>query len=138
MDSTSKDQKTGMNKTRRAPRPPKPPSAEKMALIAARAALAKNALDLAIFEVTELVNYTDFMVIASGHSTRQVQAIAENVQRAIADSGLRVLGVEGEREGLWVLIDWGAVIIHVFHEPVRDFYELEKLFAEAPRLPAPE
>lgn len=138
MDSTNKDPKTGPTKTRRAPRPPKPPSAEKMALIAARAALAKNAADLAILEVTELVNYTDFMVIASGRSTRQVQAIAENVQRAIADSGLRVIGVEGEREGLWILIDWGAVIIHVFHEPVRGFYDLEKLFSEAPRIPTPE
>jgi len=109
-----------------------------MARLAANAAFDMKAEDIVVLQVSELTAYTDFLVIASGRSTRQTQSIAENVQRAIAKAGSRPLGREGEREGNWILIDWGSVIIHVFSSPVREFYELEKLWGDAPRVSWPE
>jgi ribosome-associated protein len=117
----------------RGKKPGPPLGPRKRALVAAEAARDMKAEDIVILEVAELVNYTDYFVFASGRSTRQAQAIAENIIKTIHQHQSRPLGVEGEREGNWILIDWGAVVIHVFYHPVRAFYEIEKLYAEAPR-----
>lgn len=128
-----------MNKTRRGSKPPgKKLSAKQMALSLARAALDMNALEIAILKVSKLVYYTDYLVIAGARSTKQAQSIAENVQRAVASSGEKVIGVEGDRDGNWILVDSGDVIVHVFYQPVREFYDLEKLWGDAQRLELPE
>lgn len=128
-----------MNKKRRGSKPPrKKLSAKQMALSLARAALDMNALEIAILKVSKLVYYADYLVIAGARSTKQAQSIAENVQRAVIGSGEKVIGVEGDRDGNWILVDSGDVIVHVFYQPVREFYDLEKLWGDAQRLELPE
>lgn len=109
-----------------------------LARVVAEAALAMKAEEVVIVRVGEQVNYTDYFVIASGRSTRQAQAIAENIQRAIHARRSRPIGVEGERDGNWILIDWGSVIAHVFHHPVRKFYDIEHLWGAGEMVEAPE
>jgi ribosome-associated protein len=126
-----------MKRVRRLPRRGKKLASEEQALVAANACLDLKAEDIVILKVAPLTAYADFLVIASGRSTRQAQSIADKVQRAIYASGSRPVGVEGERDGNWILIDWGAVIVHVFYAPVREFYELEKLWGDAEIIPFP-
>jgi len=111
---------------------------EQMARIAADACVEMNAYDVVILEVGPLVNYTGYFVIASARSTKQAQSVAENVVKEIKKLGGHIIGEEGRRDGAWILIDWGEVVIHVFHHPVRDFYEIEKLWGEAARIEVEE
>ncbi len=94
----------------------------------------RKATDLILFEVGPLTSITDYFLIASGKSSRQVQAIAQHLQRRMKEEGFTRLGVEGEREGHWVLIDYGDVVVHLFYQPVREFYDLEGLWIDAPRV----
>jgi ribosome-associated protein len=75
----------------------------------------------------------DFAVIMSGRSSRQVMAIAQAIERLLKDKGIKPLGVEGASEGQWILLDYGNVIIHVFYESTRAFYDLEGLWPDAAR-----
>ena len=77
--------------------------------------------------------FCDFFVIASGESTRRVQAIADNIQSGLAQKGDRASHSEGEKDGKWVLIDCGDVIAHVFYAETRKFYEIERLWHDAPK-----
>jgi len=104
-----------------------------MAIAAARAALDKKASDVVLLDVQELTSLADFFVIASGRSDTQVRAIAEAVEEALRLRERRPLAVEGFRHGQWVLLDYGDVVVHVFYGPVRSFYDLERLWARAPR-----
>jgi ribosome-associated protein len=104
------------------------------ALICAREASRFKALDLVVLEVSKISSFADYFIICSGKSSRQVQGIADNIESSLRDRGVRPLGVEGKREGHWVLMDYGDVIIHVFYEPARYFYDLESLWADASRL----
>jgi len=104
------------------------------AVLSLNLARERKAMDPALFEVTELTSLTDYVLVVSGGSTRQVQAIARHLVRRMRDAGFRAFGVEGEDEGQWVLLDYGDVIIHVFYEPMRAFYDLESLWVEAPRI----
>ena len=94
----------------------------------------RKAIDPVLFEVGKLTSITDYFIIASGNSSRQVQAITRHLQKRTRESGLRPNGIEGEQEGHWVLLDYGDVIIHVFYKPFREFYDLEGLWIEAPRI----
>ncbi len=94
----------------------------------------RKAADLILFEVGTLTSITDYFLIASGKSSRQVQAIAQHLQRRMKEEGVTRFGVEGEREGHWVLIDYGDVVVHLFYQPVREFYDLEGLWIDAPRV----
>jgi ribosome-associated protein len=94
----------------------------------------RKALDPIVFEMGELTSITDYFLIASGNSSRQVQAIARHLTRRMREEGLRAYGVEGEQEGQWILMDYGDVVIHIFYQPVREFYDLEGLWIEAPRI----
>jgi len=97
----------------------------------------RKALDPVLFDVGKLNSLTDYFLIAAGGSTRQVQAITRHVVRRMREAGSHAHGVEGEQEGQWVLMDFGDVVVHVFYEPVRAFYDLESLWVEAPRVEPP-
>jgi len=112
-------------------------TSRKKALLAVSAGRADKAGEPLALKVGELVDYTDYFVIMHGESTVQVQAIVEDLREIIARAGGSVFGVEGQTEGRWVVIDWGDVIIHIFLRELREFYELEKLWADAPRLKVP-
>jgi ribosome-associated protein len=102
------------------------------------AAVDKKAQDVIILEIKELTSLADFFVICSGKSDRQVQSIAGNIELILKERRILPLGIEGMREGRWVLMDYGDVIIHIFYAPVREFYDLERLWGDAPRVECPE
>ncbi|NVM21110.1 MAG: ribosome silencing factor [Desulfobacterales bacterium] len=99
-----------------------------------KAVLGMKAFDVVVLDVRGLASFADTFIICSGRSHRQVSAIAEHVAHDLKAKGTRALGVEGLREGHWVLMDYGDVIIHVFYEPVRIFYDLEGLWSDAKRI----
>ena len=104
------------------------------AILCAREAFRFKALDLVLLDVSPFSSFADYFIICSGKSSRQVQGIADNLEEELKSRGLKPIGTEGKREGHWVLMDYGDVIIHVFYEPVRFFYDLESLWSEAPRV----
>ena len=108
--------------------------AKKKALWCVNASLEKKATDLVVMNVSEISFFTDYFVICSGASDRQVQAIASAIQEKMKKNGLLPLGVEGEKNGQWVLMDYDDVVVHVFYEPVREFYGIERLWSEAPKV----
>lgn len=103
-------------------------------LLCVNASLKKKAKDLIILNVKELSSFADYFIICSGTSDRQVQAIASSIQENLKEFGIIPLGVEGERLGKWVLMDYNDVIIHIFYEPIRLFYDIERLWSDAPRM----
>ena len=103
-------------------------------LLCVNASLQKKAKDLVILNVKTLSSFTDYFIICSGTSDRQVQAITSSIQENLKKSGIIPLGVEGENLGKWVLMDYDDVVIHIFHEPIREFYEIERLWSDAPRM----
>jgi ribosome-associated protein len=113
------------------------PSSQEKAFLFARVLLERKAVDLVILEVKNLSSFTDYFLICSGRSDRQVQAIASHLEEKLGLEGIHPLGVEGKREGRWILMDYGEVIVHVFYQPVREFYDLERLWSEAPRVELP-
>lgn len=111
---------------------------KELAIRVAQAALDKKAEDLVVFDLRGMTTYTDFLVVCSGSSDRKVQSIAEGVEVALKQENVRPLGVEGYTEGQWVLIDYGDVVIHIFYHHLRDFYDIEGLWSDAPRVMVPE
>ena len=102
---------------------------------AASAASAKGGEDTVILEVGEVLAITDAFVITSGRNSRQVRTIAEEVEaRLKADGGVSPLRVEGLADTQWVLLDYGDLVVHVFLDETRDYYDLERLWSDAPRL----
>jgi len=104
------------------------------AKVAAEAALGKKAEEVMILDVRGLTSYADYFVLATGTSDRQVKAIADAIEEDLKKAGHRSLGVEGYERGHWVLIDFGDVVAHVFYEETRNLYDIEGLWAEAPRI----
>jgi len=99
-----------------------------------KAALAMKAFDVVVLDMRGLSSFADTFIICSGRSHRQVSAIAEFIELDLKKKGINPLGVEGLREGHWVLMDYGDVVIHVFYEPVRISYDLEGLWSDARRI----
>ncbi len=109
------------------------------AVLCAAYALEKKAFEVRILEVKGISTLTDYLLIASGSSDRQVQAVAESVRAGMKnDHASAPMAVEGMNEGRWILLDYGDVMVHVFQKPVRDFYDLDGLWSEAPEIEIPE
>ena len=108
------------------------PDAEHTARRAAQAALEKKAENLVLVDLRGKATYADFLVICSGTNERQLEAVAEAVERSLHEAGQRLIGSEGARGGKWVLLDFGDVVVHVFHEQERAYYDLEGLWSDAP------
>ena len=102
------------------------------------AILGKKAFNVVVLDVAELTSYADVFIFCSGRSNRQVSAIADNIQASLKKNHkIKPISVEGTKDGHWVLMDYGHVIIHVFYEPVREFYDLEGLWVDAKRIITP-
>jgi ribosome-associated protein len=108
-----------------------------LALVIASAALEKKALAIEILDVVGKVDYADFLVLMTGRSNRQVDALAQAVDEACAKKKKRALSVEGLPAASWVLIDYGDVVVHIFQEQARGLYDIEGLWLDAKRLPVP-
>ena len=105
------------------------------AQLALEAALDKKALEPVLLNVQELCSYTSYLLIVSGRSDRQVDAISEGIREQLSkDHRIKPLGVEGIGSGQWALLDYGDVVIHVFYHPAREYYDLESLWVDAPRV----
>ena len=113
-------------------------SAAERALILVGAALDKKASQLVLLEVREFTSIGDYFIICSGRSDRQVQSIAQGIQEAAREAEIAAISIEGLSRGHWVLMDFADVIVHVFYEPVREFYDLDGLWADAPKVQLPE
>jgi ribosome-associated protein len=109
-------------------------SAEEKAAFTSRVAADKKAMDVVVLDMRDVSSITDYFLICSGGSERQVQAIADAIDEQLTQSGIASLGVEGYREGRWILMDYGDVIVHVFSRDTREFYDLERLWANAPKI----
>ena len=116
---------------------PAPLAGEELALKIASIAVDKKAESITVLDVRGLTTYVDYFVILGGTSDRQVVALSDAVVRALKEVGTRPSGVEGTETGTWVLVDYGDVIVHAMHEDARTFYDLEGLWADAPRLDVP-
>jgi ribosome-associated protein len=121
-----------------------PAAAEKLhltsrerALRCAELAFDKKAFDIRVVEITKVSSIADFLVIISGGSDRQVQAIADSIRVGLKKYG-KVNDIEGEAEGKWIVMDYGDVLVHVFHDPIRRYYDLDGLWSMAPELELPK
>lgn len=90
-----------------------------------------KASDTTLMEVQKISSFTDFMIVSSGRSARQVKSLVRRVKEFLSTKGIRPIGIEGENTGEWVLIDYGEVVLHVMQPGAREFYQLEKLWGEA-------
>lgn len=99
----------------------------------ANAAQDKKALDAVILDMRKIPSVSDYFVIVSGASTTQARAISDNIVEKLKIKGEKLWHIEGEREALWILLDYGDVVAHVFIDETRKFYELERLWGEVPQ-----
>lgn len=109
-------------------------SSREKSLYCVRAALEKKAYDLVLLDVQKITSFTAYFLICSGRSDRQVQAIARSIEEDLKKIGVRPLGIEGFERGKWILMDYDDVVVHVFLDPIRKFYDLEGLWLDAPRV----
>ena len=106
-----------------------------LALAAARTAAENRGRDIAVLDLRDLTAIFDYFVIATGTSRRQLHAISEEIDRALQDDlGDERLGIEGYAESRWIVLDYGSVVIHLFEDETRSYYDLENLWAEAKRV----
>ena len=113
-------------------------SIESRVKIGVAAALDKKAFDLTVLSVGALTSIADYFIICTGRSDRQVQSIAQGLEEALNQAGISLLSVEGANRGHWILMDFSDVVVHIFYEPVRQFYDLDGLWGHAPRVELPE
>jgi ribosome-associated protein len=110
------------------------PESRLVAVTAARAAAEKQGADITVLDVRSLIAITDFFVIVSGSTSRQVKTIVDGAEEALRGLGVKPLRREGETERRWVLLDYVDVVVHVFGEEERRYYDLERLWKDADRL----
>jgi ribosome-associated protein len=99
---------------------------------AVEAADERKAVDLRVLDLRQVSDFTDYFLIASGSSQRQVQAIAEAIEESLGRQGVSAHHVEGAQQGRWVLLDYGDFVAHIFDQDRRDFYRLEDIWSDAP------
>lgn len=109
--------------------------ARELLTVAVSAAGEKQAEDLVALDVSQPLPFTDIFLLASGKNERQVVAIASEIEDRLIQSGVKPLRREGRAEGRWVLLDFGDLVVHVFHAEERAFYALERLWNDCPVLP---
>lgn len=102
--------------------------------LAVKASLDRKAEDIQVLDLRDLTSFTDFFVLATGSSSRQNDAIYQAVQQELKQRGSRPLGVEGREMAEWILIDYGSFVVHIFSKRAREFYSLEKLWGDAPKV----
>ncbi|MBI4261827.1 MAG: ribosome silencing factor [Actinobacteria bacterium] len=112
-----------------------PAQSRDVAVAAALAAAEKQGTRIVVLDVRDLIVITDYFVIASGSTERQVRSIVEDVEKELRGHGVKPVRREGQQEGRWVLLDYVDVVVHVFAEEERDYYELERLWRDAPLVP---
>ena len=112
------------------------PSALEKARMAEAALAAKRAVDPVLLDMREITLITDYFLICHGTSNVHIRALGQAVVEALKESGVKPLGVEGRQAARWVLLDYGDVIVHIFAEEEREFYSLERLWGDAPRMPS--
>jgi ribosome-associated protein len=105
----------------------------KKAQVVSKAMADKKAIDIVTIDMRKVPSIADYFVIASGTSTTQVRAIADHIEKTLKKSGEKVWHSEGVREALWVILDCGDVLVHVFNEDTRKFYDLERLWGDVPQ-----
>ena len=105
---------------------------------AAEAALDKKAADLVLLDLRPLVSFTNYFLFCTGESSRQVQAISNSIEEQLARRGLRPAHLEGYENAEWVLLDYVDFVVHIFSPQARAYYDLERLWRRAARLPVPE
>jgi ribosome-associated protein len=110
-------------------------TSEELVELAARTLVANKGEDPLILDVRGVSSLWDYFIICSGGSKRHVQALAQHLQEALGQAGVKPMGAEGLEDGQWVLLDYVDVVIHLFIRPMREFYDLEGLWVEATRLP---
>lgn len=99
----------------------------------AELAYDKKAYDIRAIDISRISSIADYLVIASGSSDRQVQAIADSIRIGLKKYG-KVNDIEGESEAKWIVMDYGDVLVHIFHEPLRSYYDLDGLWNAAPEV----
>ncbi len=107
------------------------------AFLSVQAAANKKAENIKILDLKKLSSFTEYFVVCSGQSDRQVQAIADSIVIELKEDGFTPISMEGYREGRWVLVDYGDVVIHVFLDALREYYDIEQLWKDAPKVPIP-
>lgn len=108
---------------------------QERAQLCAAYALDKKAFNVRLLDVSKISSLTDYLLIVSGRSDRQVQAVADSVHLGLKkDHATMPLAIEGMKEGRWVLIDYGDVMVHIFQDSVREYYDLDGLWSEAAEL----
>lgn len=113
--------------------------AREVALVAARAGDDKKADDVLVLDLSQLSDVCDYFVIMSGSNARLVDAVVDEIEERVAKQcGEHPFSIEGRDERTWILMDYGSVIVHVFTPEAREYYRLEKLWADAPRVDAAE
>ena len=112
-------------------------NALEIALLAAEAADGKKAYDLLVLDLRGLTTIADYFLICSANNTTQVGAIADGIGHALAGAGIHPSHIEGGPEATWVLMDYGEVVVHIFDEPARSYYSLDRLWGDAPRISIP-
>jgi ribosome-associated protein len=106
-------------------------SLEEMKLAVVDALEDIKAFDITVMDVRQMTTLTSYMIVASGNSTRQCKAIADNVRDKLKEKGAEARGIEGEKDGEWVLVDLGEIVIHVMVPATRAYYNLEQLWSES-------
>ena len=107
---------------------------KKRVILCVNAALEKKAKNIIILNMQKVTSFADYSIVCSGNSDRQVQSIAQAIEENMKKNGFLPLGIEGEKTAQWILMDYADIIVHVFYEPVRDFYDMERLWSDAPRM----
>ncbi len=107
---------------------------DKRISIITKACLDKGAFDVKVLDIKGLTTVSDYFIIASGNSTIQTTTIADTAEEKMLEAGYEILGKEGHQSARWILLDFGDIIVHVFHKEDREFYNLEKLWADGEEL----